>query len=151
MLQHSKFQFWYNINRSKFFQSFSMPPPLLRTSFLEKTIFFIFLLGEALSKNMAGARLRAKVVDDEIDTFFFLFVDPSCRLKNDLGWRTQGRTLAFFFSPNLQLSRIFPSLYNLDGIIHVRTGGGKKDCAIDSEIDVMNKHSSESIGYLESK
>lgn len=84
-------------------------------------------------------------------TFFFLFVDPSCRLKNDLGWRTQGRTLAFFFSPNLQLSRIFPSLYNLDGIIHVRTGGGKKDCAIDSEIDVMNKHSSESIGYLESK
>lgn len=74
-----------------------MSPPLLRTSFLEKTIFFIFLLGEALSKNMAGARLRAKVVDDEIDTFFFLFVDPSCRLKNDLGWRTQGRTLAFFF------------------------------------------------------
>lgn len=73
-----------------------MPPPLLRTSFLEKTIFFIFLLGEDLSKNMAGARLRAKVVDDEIDTFFFLFVDPSCRLKNDLA-RTQGRILAFFF------------------------------------------------------
>lgn len=90
----------------------------------------------------------------EIDTFFFFsFRRSFVSLEKWLGpVETQGRTLLNFFFVNSN-SRIFCfAYYTIWMELYVRKEENrerKERLCNDSEIEVMNKYSNESIGYLE--
>lgn len=85
--------------------------------------------------------------------FSFFFLSSILRVAWKMtwpGWNTRENSAEFFFC-KLQLENIlFRILYNLDGIIRKEENRERKErLCNDSEIEVMNKYSNESIGYLE--